>query len=232
MFHSIKIGTRVNRIRQWVDTWETLGLIPSSPPIVSIPQAKTNWVEIPGRNGAVDLTEIQTGSIQYGMRSGSWSFIMVNDSMTIISGQNTNINWMQYSASAGNQDVNKPDSPRFYGDVSTVLSRSTEVRYREIVQFLHGKYFKVVLEDEPDYYYEGRLQVGNLQKGSKYSAITISYEFLPNKVKVLQKDSDGISGVSLATDHPFDLINFEAAGITPDADKLPPQDTSLDNTLL
>lgn len=229
MFHSIKIGTRVNRIGQWVDTWETLGLIPTSPPVVSVPAAKTNWVEIPGRSGAVDLTETVTGSVQYGMRSGSWNFVMVNDSMTVIAGATGDINWMKYQ---GEHDVNKADVPNFRGNVATVLSRRTEVRYREIVQFIHGKYFKVILEDEPDYYYEGRLQVGNLQKSANYSGITISYEFLPYKTKVLTQDPTGIDGVSSAESYPFDLVNFEARGISYGADELPPQKNGKDVKLL
>ena len=53
-----------------------------------------------------------------------------------------------------------------------------------IVNYLHGKYMKMRLEDDPDYYYEGRFTVGNWESESWNSSITISYSVKPYKYRI------------------------------------------------
>lgn len=60
------------------NTWTNWRLIPSSKPIVANPAAKTNFIEIPGRNGALDQTDYLAGKVTYGPRTGSWDFILDN----------------------------------------------------------------------------------------------------------------------------------------------------------
>lgn len=45
----------------------------------------------------------------------------------------------------------------------------------KIVEFLHGKRMRVILEDDPDYYYEGRVSLNEWRSESWNSRVTIGY---------------------------------------------------------
>lgn len=70
-------GTRTGYLKGY-NTWSTWHLIPTSKPVVASPKSVTNYIEIPGRHGAIDLSTFLTGDIVYGQRSGSWEFIIDN----------------------------------------------------------------------------------------------------------------------------------------------------------
>lgn len=57
--------------------------------------------------------------------------------------------------------------------------------YSEIMSYLHGKRLKAELEDDKDWYYEGRFTVGDYQAGdsasSPWSKLTINYRVGPYK---------------------------------------------------
>lgn len=71
MYHSITFGDK--------NTWDDWHLIPSSRPVFNPPDVKTMYVEIPGLDGHIDLTEYQAGRILYQNRTGSLEFIVAND---------------------------------------------------------------------------------------------------------------------------------------------------------
>lgn len=75
-----------------------------------------------------------------------------------------------------------------------------EVIRWKIVSTLHGKRMKMVLEDDPGYYWEGRFSVGDWETGPWYSTITISYVVGPYKFKIDSSDSYDII---------WDLFDFE-----------------------
>lgn len=54
-------------------------------------------------------------------------------------------------------------------------------RYSRIANYLHGKKMKVYLEDDPDWYYEGRFSVENWKSGKQYSELSIKYNVGPYK---------------------------------------------------
>lgn len=60
------------------NTWNDWHLIPSTRPSVSPPQPRINLVELPGVNGAIDLSEYFNEEITYSNRTGSWEFIVAN----------------------------------------------------------------------------------------------------------------------------------------------------------
>lgn len=51
-----------------------------------------------------------------------------------------------------------------------------------IMSYLHGKVLRVVLEDDPLYYYEGRLSLDATKSDKNNSKITIGYNFKPYKI--------------------------------------------------
>lgn len=56
-----------------------------------------------------------------------------------------------------------------------------EELYSEILNYLHGRSLKAVLEDDPGYYYHGRFTVNQWNSDKLYSKITIDYDVFPYK---------------------------------------------------
>lgn len=60
-----------------MDTFDDWRIVPESRPLVSPPEVKTEYVEIPGADGSLDYTEALSG-IKYNNREGSWTFYVLN----------------------------------------------------------------------------------------------------------------------------------------------------------
>lgn len=92
-------------------------------------------------------------------------------------------------------------------------------KYSEIMTYISGRHLQMVLEDDPDYYYEGRFSVESYKPGSSasesYSKITINYDVGPYKWTI--RDSintgwlwdpfsfiDGVITSSIVKDLPVD----------------------------
>ena len=140
-YHSITIGSR--------NTWDNWHLVPTSRPLVEPPSVRTNYIDIPGASGSLDLTEALTGYPTYNNRSGSWEFLVMNG------------------------------------------YRSWDVAYSDIMAYLHGKKLRAVLDDDPDYYYEGRFSVNGWSSDKNWSKITINYNVGPYKIEVKGSDEAG-----------------------------------------
>ena len=54
--------------------------------------------------------------------------------------------------------------------------------YSEIMRYLHGKEYQCVLEDDPQYYYEGRFSVNEWRSDPSHSLIVINYVLSPYKM--------------------------------------------------
>ena len=138
--HSITIGSK--------NTWKHWHLVPSSRPVVTMPDVKTKYVEMPGINGVKDMTTSLTGYVMYGVRQGSWEFIVANGYW----------NWQE--------------------------------AYTTIAEYLHGKNRKVVLDDDPGHYYEGRLNVNEWKSSKDFSTIVIDYQLNPYKKETFAGNED------------------------------------------
>ena len=71
MYHSITYGDK--------NTWEDWHLVPSSRPLFNPPKVKTTYVDIPGGNGSIDLTESLNGYPVFENRQGSTEYIVMHD---------------------------------------------------------------------------------------------------------------------------------------------------------
>lgn len=129
MRHTITIGEK--------NTWTDWHLIPYCQPLFLPPSVKTKYIDIPGGDGAIDLTSAITGYPTYANREGSWQFIYVG----------SDADWISL--------------------------------YSEIAAYLHGQKRRVILEDEPGWYYEGRFSVANRYHDEKHATITINYNVDP-----------------------------------------------------
>ena len=151
--HSISFGNlaTVNSDTEFVpiaNTWMDWHLIPSSRPAIAHPSIVTKFIEVPGSDGMLDLTDYLTGKALYGQRQGSISFVVANDFE----------HW--------------------------------ETIRQNITKTLHGKKLKMVLQDDPEYYYEGRFTVGNWESGADHSSISITYNLEPYKIRIHPEGSD------------------------------------------
>lgn len=72
-----------------VNTWGDWHLIPSTKIVIVPPKPKTTYVDIPGADGGVDLTNYQTGFQHFNYREGTLEFIACP-----YNGYHTN-NWLQ-----------------------------------------------------------------------------------------------------------------------------------------
>ena len=125
-----------------LNTWKSWHMAPKSRPFVVAPQVKTEYVDVPGADGALDYTEVLTGKPRYANRTGQWDFIVDNG--------NDYVKWCEL--------------------------------YSDILKKLHGKYFdRIVLEDDPDYKWKGRLAVTGQFGNKDYSSISIAYNLDPYK---------------------------------------------------
>ena len=88
-----------------------------------------------------------------------------------------------------------------YGDWAT--------RYSEIMAYLQGKQYRIVLDDDPEFYYIGRLSVNEWRSQAYWSRIVINYNVDPYKRYV-----DGYGERWL-----WDPFNFET-GVVYDYSKL------------
>lgn len=166
--HSVSFGDLVTRTsggKTYTDfntianTWNDWYLIPSSRPSVAHPTFVTKFIEIPGADGMLDLTDFLAGRALYGQRQGSFNFYV--------------------------------DNGHEYWE--TIRGK--------IVSTIHGKRMKMRLEDDPEYYYEGRFTVGNWESGSSNSSIQISYQCEPYKIKISEEGNK--------TPMLWDPFNFE-----------------------
>lgn len=135
MYHSITIGDK--------NTWDDWHLIATSRPVVNPPTVKTSYVDLPGGDGVLDLTEVLAGRPTYNNRTGSWTFYVMN----------------------GFQDWHE--------------------LYSNIMVYLQGREYDVILEDDPGYRYHGRFQVDRWQSDPTWSKIVISYNLGPYKKDVI-----------------------------------------------
>ena len=89
MYHSITFGSSSNEIgydnslQKWVlrgiNSWDHWFLIPTKRPDIALPGVTTNYADIPGRDGSLDLSDAMTGRPVYTDRTGTIEFLVMND---------------------------------------------------------------------------------------------------------------------------------------------------------
>lgn len=63
----------------YFNTWEDWFLLPASRPLFNPPKIRKRTLEIPGRDGLLDLSKSDTGYSVFENSEGSWEFIVEND---------------------------------------------------------------------------------------------------------------------------------------------------------
>lgn len=68
--------------------------------------------------------------------------------------------------------------------------------FRTVTQFLHGRRFRITLQEDPDTSYIGRIQVSDPKPGNTYSTITINYTIQPTNDNPLDVDGSNYTSNS------------------------------------
>lgn len=144
MYHSVTFGS-MNSFSDW-------HLVPDGRPVIAMPEPKIVTVDIPGRNGILDLSESIRKFPVYSNRSGSLKFHVLNDK---------GIGWQEL--------------------------------YRQIANYVHGRRMNVYLEDEPEWYYTGRVNVASWTSNNDgtWSDIEFNYDLEPFKYYYHTTINDG-----------------------------------------
>ena len=183
--HSITITQNGKTKNTWAD-WR---LVPASRPVIAPPEPKYQYVDIPGADGELDLTEVLGVGLTYKSREGSLEFIVMND-------YNSQFD-PTYENAVGAHLYTVP-----YQTTSYAPGRWA-AKYAEIAGFLHGRNVMFALEDDPGYYYIGRMKVNQWKSDAGNSRITFDYHLDPYKYE--RTDS--------LTKWKWDQLNFETGVI-------------------
>ena len=154
--HSITIGD--------YNTWTDWHLIPVSRPAFVMPQPVLRLLNIPGKSGSLDTTNLMGDTVLYGDRNGSFEFYVI-----------------------------------------TELWPSWAEAWQTIANALHGQRLKAILDDDPNYYYEGRFSLNDFKSSQNRSTINISYVVAPYKRNILNYGEDWL----------WDDIVFDSSWVMP-----------------
>lgn len=69
----------LSRKEKLMNTWDEWKIVPSSRPVFNPPKQKTQYLDIPGADGSLDVSEALTGYSVFENREGSIEFYVTND---------------------------------------------------------------------------------------------------------------------------------------------------------
>lgn len=168
MYHSLNITTFPGRGSGSLsfNTYKDFYLVPTSLPVINPPTVKTKNVDIPGANGVIDLTESLTPFPVYGNRTGSLEFAVLN---------NRSAWYNLYKTIHGVKSDQAIDNESAWTSL-----------YSDIVNKLHGRKCQIILEDDPEWYYEGRLAVNSWKSSNngQWPIVTLDYTLYPYKLSI------------------------------------------------
>ncbi len=106
---------------------------------ISPPKARTITVEVPGRDGSLDITEALTGRVMYEDREISFVFRVPNPKEQ----------WVEV--------------------------------YSDVLNMVHGQRMDIILDDDPDNIYTGRVSVDNFSTNRNLAEIGVKCIVAPKK---------------------------------------------------
>ena len=180
MYHDVRIvtypakgGLGTDGYGYDISLYKDYYLVPTSLPIIKPPGIKTHEIDIPGANGVLDLTEVLTPYPLYQNRTGSLKFALLDDRRAI---------YNRYAGLSGNYNSKfKTNNRNLHEDTS-----SWAKIYSELMNRIHGRKCHLFLEDEPEWFYQGRLAVNSWDPSSDggHPTVTIDYNLEPYKLSV------------------------------------------------
>lgn len=150
----------------YADAYDTWGLTPASRPKFKKPTLKSHYVDIPGANGDLDLTESLTGAPVYNPIDDS----IVFDINEYRDSNNHTITWSQR-----------------YDEIANFLHG----RSCDVVLLDDLTYVKVsgVWTIQSGWHYKGRVTVDDFVPGEVFSQLTLSFHLQPYKLNISGSNS-------------------------------------------
>lgn len=146
-------GKSIHTFNDWGLKWYGLE--------ISSPEAKTYYLDIPGGDGNLDLSESLTGDIKYDNRKINFKF-----------------------------DID--------GDYYRWTDKSSE-----IMNYLHGKKTKLILDTDPGFYWCGRVELSSSKEDFSFGELELTADVDPYKYET----------ISSLEDWKWDIFNFETGVI-------------------
>lgn len=107
---------------------------------------------------------------------------------------------LSWALSGGPIYDNRTGTLEFIVVIDNVVWNSWHIAYQTIMEALQGHRSKVILSDDPCFYYEGLCYVNSWTSDERYSTIKISYDLYPYKKRVVFSEGDWLWD-------PFDFEN-------------------------
>ena len=142
----------------------------------------TDWYLIPSSRPVINPPDIKTKYVD--IPGADWHL----DLSTVLTGD------IAYGSRTGSIDFIVDN-----GFLSDYKADAWYSVYSTILNHLHGQLLKCTLEDEPDFYYQGRFSVNSWKSEKTNSKITIDYDLAPYKYERF----------SSLEDWEWDTFNFE-----------------------
>lgn len=184
------------------NTWASWRLIPTSRPFISPPSPRLTYQQVPYTSGIIDMSEFGISDVTFDNRSGSGEFTVMND---MLSG---------YDKSTDRID----DGNTFTKDM--MPSGQAEMwdwdkTYSTILDAIHGKKMKVVLEDDPAYCYTGRVSVESLTSEEHWTKINFNMDLDPYKQERFGSTEEWLWD-AIDFDAEIDLLGLNSIILKPD----------------
>lgn len=168
------------------NTYDDWHLIFPGKPIVNPPIPQFNYVEVLGKSGSLDYTEALTKVPRYGDREGSWEFVVLN-----------------------------PGDANDFMTIDDFKTNKTDL-YSAITSYCNGRYFeKVWLEEDPEYYYSGRVWLSGIQSSSGWARVTLSYRFEPFKKSFNESKHETITVSDQSISHMAEKSFYASESVYP-----------------
>lgn len=151
-------------------TWNTWGLVPEARPFFPPPQRKRSELDSNGINGKIDISKSLIGIPLYENREASWKFYV-----TDFLDRTTNI---QDSDDANILDnVNDP--------IQAAILQTFSEKYTQLLTMLNGREVAIVLDEDPNYFYKGFVDVDTWESPNddNLNGITLRCDVFPYKIK-------------------------------------------------
>lgn len=165
-------GGELNPIGKFLGhTWKNWGLIPTARPFVVPPTVKTSEMDAKGINGKADVSTQLLGFPLFNNREGSWTFYL-----------STNDDYSDYILdNNGNPILDNDGDP-----LRSTTPQTFNQKYSQILRLLQGKRVSIVLDEDPDHFYKGKVLVEQwvASNDGSLNGLTIKYDLFPYKFKM------------------------------------------------
>lgn len=190
---------------------------------------------IPDDKDIYTASEFAKGNLQWNGKNTWKSWHLIPSSRPVINPPTIKANYIDIPGGNGTIDASSilttyPVYNDREGQIEYYVTRNypkydswTRV-YHDVLNYLGGRVFKVILEEEPSYYYRGRVNVNQWKSEKDWSKITLDYHLEPFKYEVLSSTEPWL----------WDPFSFIDGIITPEQKIFPGEDprTIYDNFVI